>query len=104
MKNKIICVNTEFKFWCDLCKRSSFKSIESSVDRAHLLFDLTKEEKEIARVRIPFFNGNILICRKCRGFLEPKEKLWEAVLNLAVLPNLNPKREFEFEINNLCCP
>lgn len=104
MEAKIIRINEDIILWCDVCHRASFKGIQSSVSKAHLLFNLTKEEKEIARARLPFFNGIILICQKCVGFTAHKSYVWEAVLKMAELPDLDPKREYDFEINELSYP
>lgn len=104
MEIKIVKINEDIKSWCDICKRSSFKGIESSVSKARLIFNLTKEEKEIAKERLPFFRSQIIICQKCCPFLADQQCLWEVVLKMAVLPDIDPQKEFELEINELSNP
>jgi len=41
---------------------------------------------------------------RCIGANSPKEFLWQKVLALPELPNLDPRKEYEFEINELSCP
>lgn len=102
MEAKVVYLNTEFISWCVLCRRNNFRITGSRIDQAHLIYNLNKSEELEAQKRLLFFNKNILICFKCVGKNSHKEHLWSAILSLPELPDLDPKKEYEFEINNLC--
>ena len=100
MKAKIIYLNTEISSCCDIC----LNTILGRIKKAHLVFNLNESEQLEAKKRLLFFSKNILICFRCIGANSPKEFLWQKVLALPELPNLDLKKEYEFKINALSYP
>ena len=101
MKIEIVLPNLSFFPCCDLCRTTSFKiSNLISFRKAYLISDLNKEETEEAKKRLPFFNKTILFCLKCVKGEPDQEKIWSVVLKMAVLPDLDPQSEYDFDLNS----
>lgn len=104
MESKIVYLNPDIAIGCDICRSTTFRPVGNKIKKAHRLYDLDELEEISARRRLSFYTKDILICFGCFGSNTPKNYIWQGVLALPILADLDPSVEYGFELNELSYP